>query len=95
MTDPEKLIWDYVLLQTDKAVSRAGVAYEKGGYEAFLSKELAVWACDLKPSEADKALHGLFRQGLIILAPSGFYEVSEAGWATKQEAVIPSMVERK
>ena len=88
MTDPEKLIWDYVLLQTDKASS-------KGGYDAFLSKELAVWACDLKPSEADKALHGLFRQGLIILAPSGFYEVSEAGWATKQEAVIPSMVERK
>ena len=88
MTDPEKLIWEWLLTQTDRVIS-------KGEDTAFLSKELAVWGCDLKPAEADKALHGLFRQGLIILAPSGFYEVSEAGWATKQEAVIPSMVERK
>jgi len=85
MTDPEKLIWDYVLLQTDKAIS-------KGEYEAFLSKELAVWACDLKPSEADEALNGLFKRGLIALAPTGFYEVSEAGWAIKQEAVQETLM---
>ena len=30
MTDPEKLIWEWLLIQTDRAIN-------KGGYEAFLS----------------------------------------------------------